>query len=192
MRNGGDLAFVAQLWFADASVSFDRSGPAYVIHDDATDRVTFAPKPVSTELEWLPRLTGRAELAALPEQARVALARKLARVHVFGAIYNRRDAPGWLAREPMVLEASLASLRVFAPGFERSLSRADHRLIAAIAAGVEEHELVRLASVRRRPDSWSTLTAPTFAGTIDRDGPFRLALAAFIVGRSTRARQERV
>ncbi|MBM7830040.1 hypothetical protein JOE59_000745 [Agromyces cerinus] len=186
MRNGGDIAFVTRLWFADAARSFDRRGPAYVINDDATDRVTFAPKPIAVELEWLARLLARTETRELPSPVRLALARKFARVHVFGAVFNRRDAPGWLQDDRAALVRAIEGLRAFAPGFETSLSRVDHRLAAAIVAeDPSEAELVRLATIRRRPTSWSTLTAPTLRGSFARDAPFRLTLASFLVGRST-------
>ena len=46
---GGDIAFVLALWFSGRSISYDRTGPAYVIGADAVDRVTFRPKPVAEE-----------------------------------------------------------------------------------------------------------------------------------------------
>src|SRR5699024_12713049 len=50
-RRSSDL-FVTRLWF-HAAVAFDRRGPAYVIGEDATDRITYAPRPVAEELTFL-------------------------------------------------------------------------------------------------------------------------------------------
>src|SRR5699024_2973664 len=43
---GDDVGFVTRLWF-HTRVVFDRRGPAYVIGEDAADRVTYSPRPVA-------------------------------------------------------------------------------------------------------------------------------------------------
>src|SRR5699024_7204242 len=55
---GDDVGFVTRLWFQGA-VAFDRHGPAYVIGEDAGDRITYSPRPVAQELKFLTRLLDR-------------------------------------------------------------------------------------------------------------------------------------
>lgn len=179
MQNGGDNVFVSQLWFAGATVSFDRRGPAYLIHDDASDRVTFTVKPVVDELAWVGRLVIEPRVSELPLSQRQAIARKVVRVHVFGALFNRRDQRDWYRLERSDVVAVLDELESFGPGYTAGLSRTDHRLLALLhddEAG--EQQAVDLATARRRPDHWERVITPGLRSNFLADAPLRMAVAS--------------
>ncbi len=96
---GGDIAFVLALWFSRRRISYDRTGPAYVIGADAVDRVTFRPKPVAEEFTYLPSLVEAEWFMDLPARARASYAVKFLRVQVFGAVHNRPDPAFWTREE---------------------------------------------------------------------------------------------
>lgn len=184
MRNGGDIAYVTRLWFSDASISFDRGGPAYVINDDSDDRVTLASKPVAAELEWLFRLAEESWIQDLTSAQRAAVATKLARAHVFGAVYNRRDVPIWSSEDRAALLAAVGALGALSPDFAKVLSRADRKLLDAIRSSAPTAELVRLALRRRCVPRFDTMLTRESRFAFARDAPLRLAVASLFTSRS--------
>jgi hypothetical protein len=184
MRNGGDIAYVTRLWFSDARISFDRGGPAYVINDDSDDRVTFARKPVAAELEWLFALVKEPWIQDLTSAQRAAVATKLARAHLFGAVYNRRDLPVWSPEDRVALLGAVGALGALSPDFARVLSRADGRLLEAIRSSAPTAELVRLAMRRRRVPRVDTMLTRQIRLAFARDAPLRLAAASLLTSRS--------
>ena len=49
LPSGEDVAFVTRMWFSGAPLAFDRTGPAYLENDDATDRVSFTLRSVADD-----------------------------------------------------------------------------------------------------------------------------------------------
>jgi hypothetical protein len=106
---GGDVPYVTRLWF-ETTVAVDRTGPAYVIGEDARDRVTYEPRPIAVELAFVRHLLAADWFAAYPTNARVAVVTKLTRIHLFGAVHNRTDPTWWTDQERIDL-AHVARLR---------------------------------------------------------------------------------
>lgn len=132
LASGEDLAVSTRLWLQAHRVDYDSAAPAYVIGADAPDRVTAARRPAVDELRAVTLLIADPAVRAQPDTVRRALAVKLARVHVIGAVDRRRDAepaPG----EQEVLASLARELHAFAPGFTAPLARAESRLITALA-----------------------------------------------------------
>ena len=63
---GDDVPYVTRLW-AETKVACQRRGPAYVIGEDATDRVTLDPRPIATELAFVHHSAG----STIPYTSRV-------------------------------------------------------------------------------------------------------------------------
>lgn len=183
LRVGEDVAFATSLWFG-ARVAFDRRGPAYVIGDDAVDRVTYAPRSIADELAFVGDLVGSPWFAGLSLDARRAVAVKLARIHLFGAVFHRQDPAFWTDEERSHLRLSAEVLDDAAPGFDRVLSFADRRLLDMVrAAEGTTAELVAAAVARRRHGRPSTLVPRDIRRLLDREAPLRLMAASILTRR---------
>ncbi|MFD1507223.1 glycosyltransferase family 2 protein [Georgenia yuyongxinii] len=178
---GDDVPYVTRLWF-ESKVAVDRGGPAYVIGEDAADRVTYAPRPIAVELAFVHHLFDQPWFAAYPLRARQAVAVKVARIHLFGAVFHRQDAAIWTAEERAALAAVTRRLAEAAPGYERVLSLADRRVLDAAAdpAALAE-ELIAGARARRRHGRPSTVLTRDPRGLLAREGPARFMAASLLV-----------
>lgn len=184
---GEDIAFATRLWF-EGRVVLDRWGPAYLIGPDATDRVTYARKPVAAELACVDDLVGQAWFAAQPLPARRAIAVKLTRIHLFGAVHNRPDRALWTAPDLDALARTAAALSAAAPGFEAVLSRAERDLLDALARGDSQgadaaataDALLALSRRRRRHGAPATLVPRDPRRVLAREAPVRLMTASVL------------
>lgn len=184
---GEDVAFATRLWLA-GRVVLDRRGPAYLIGPDAADRVTHAHKPVEAELACVGDLLAREWFAAQGLPVRRAVAVKLTRIHVFGAVHNRPDVARWTAGDLRALARTADALSAAAPGFEGVLSRAERDLLDAMAPGVGDDadvadaagRLLALSRRRRRHGTPATLVPRDPRRVLAREAPLRLMTASVL------------
>lgn len=182
MTVGGDVAYVTRLWF-ETRVAVDRRGPAYVIGEDARDRVTLTPRPIAVELAFVRDLLAQGWFAGYDLTARRSVCAKLTRIHLFGAVWNRRDLAVWTADDRQALADTAADLLDRAEGFERVLSLADRTLLDAITdPGSDTGAMIRLAELRRRHGRPSTLLTRSPADLLRVEAPVRLMAASALVG----------
>ena len=132
-RNGGDLPFATDLWFGGRIVSA-LDGPPYIEHADAPVRVTHVAKPVAEELAPVERLVASPSLIGRPRAEREAIAVKLFRRNVKGAVLKRDGGHGLTAPDLVALARVCSDLVACAPRLPRILSRADARLLALLRA----------------------------------------------------------
>lgn len=177
MRNGGDLAYSTALWFSGARLSFDRSGPAYVIHDDADDRVTLRTKSVADELGWLVPMLQSPAMQKLNRSERRSVTAKLIRRHLFGAIDNRPNEHSWQPDDGNSLATALQHLLEFGPDAQGVLSRRDGELIAAVLNRSEAEVLIDRAAARRPFPRFASALPSDWWRVIDPEAPMNLALA---------------
>ncbi|WP_448073236.1 glycosyltransferase [Georgenia yuyongxinii] len=181
MAVGDDVPYVTRLWF-ETRVAVDRTGPAYVIGEDAADRVTYAPRPIAVELAFVHHLLGQDWFGRYSSAGRRAVAVKVARIHLFGAVFHRPDAAHWPAEERLALADVVRSLAAAAPGYERVLSLADRRLLdAACDPAVPAATLTAAARARRRHGRPSTVLTRDPRGLLAREGPARFMAASLLV-----------
>lgn len=182
LPTGEDVGYVTRLWFSGNRISFDRGGPAYLIHDDAEDRVSFAAKPIAQELAFLALLLRDPWVLALDAVRRRSLAVKLLRIHIFGAVTYRRDASAWLAAERDALAAAVRECLRFSPESLRVLARADRALLDAILDPSSRAErLIDLAVRRRRFPMPDTVIPRNLAYVGAREAPLRMLFASVLV-----------
>lgn len=177
VATGEDLAFTTRIWFSDARICRHRGPGEYLIHD-GQERVTFTPRPLAEELEAL-RLLMMSDFArGLAAGDRLALAMKMWRLPVFGAIHYR--AGMWDAEDRGALRDLAAMLREYAPAAISVLSRADAALITAIFdLTVPDRELDRLSRARRRFGSLSALIPSSPVMLLAREAPLRFSAATW-------------
>ncbi|MGO1316076.1 MAG: glycosyltransferase [Cellulomonadaceae bacterium] len=183
MPVGSDVEFVSRLWFGAQRIAFDRRGPAYLIGADAHDRVTEAPRPIEVELRFLRALTELAWLHQLPPAARRAIAVKVTRIHLFGAVHNRPDPAVWTPAERADLAAAATAVGRVAPGYVRVLSRAERDLLDAVLDAGERSDAARLLALsrrRRRHGRPETLMPRNPLWVLAREAPLRLMTASVL------------
>lgn len=177
---GSDVPYVTRLWF-ETAVAYDSAGPGYRIGEDATDRVTYAPRPIVDTLACIEAILQASWFAEYSARARAAVAQKVTRIHVFGAVWHRQDAAWWTADEREQLAAVTAALQVAVPGYADPLSRADRALLDACAdPAVPAAELIRRANARRRFGRPATVIPSRLASALHREAPPRFMCASLL------------
>lgn len=191
LPQGEDVLFSARLWFSGAAIALD-DGPAYVVHDDARDRVTFAPRPIGESLAFIDEVLDDRWFRALPAAARDALGAKLLRINVLGEFVNRPDPAQWSSGERDALARLVASIRAAAPNAIEAMSIADRRLLDALPAdsGADAGRLLALARARRAFGRPSTLLTRSPARVLHREAPLRMMAASFVRSAAGRRRAE--
>lgn len=183
MPVGGDVPYVTRLW-CETRVTVDRTGPVYVIGEDATDRVTYDPRPVDAELGFLRHLLDQPWFTAYPLAVRTAVATKLLRIHVFGAVSNRPDPAWWTPAERASLAQVTGSLYAVAPAVADPLSRADHALISAVRdPEVDAATMIDRARVRRRHGTPATVMPQRLRHALHAEAPPRFMAASWWASR---------
>lgn len=177
---GDDVPYVTRLFF-ETRVACQRSGPAYVIGEDASDRVTLTPRPIQEELAFVHHLLDQPWLSPYPDEVREAIAVKLARIHLFGAVHYRSDPAYWTLTERTDLAAVAKHLHRDAPGYTDVLSRADRDLLDGILQpSVPAEHLVALSRARRRHGTPRTVLTRDLRHLLRRDAPPRFMAASLL------------
>lgn len=176
---GEDIAPSLRLWFSGARIAWAGNAPAYIVHDDGDERAT-ARRRIADTLAFVPSVVDDDDLRAKPDPQRAAMAAKLLRVHVFGAIAAQRG--GWTTSERALLAGAVRQLGRFGDG-AGALSRADLRLLTLAASeSSSSDELGRAAAARRRRLHPRTLLPARWTGWMRPDGAGRIDVAfAFAV-----------
>ena len=150
------------------------------MHDDA-ERVTFTRRPIDEELAAVVLLTADDWVLGLLDAARVAIAVKLWRLAVFGAVHYRAGA--WLPADRAALAHVADALGGFAPAALEMLSRADSALVTAIRdPSVPDAALDARSSARRRFATPAALLPARSGRILAREAPLRFAAATWFAG----------
>ncbi|MGY1550962.1 glycosyltransferase [Microbacterium sp. A588] len=181
LASGEDLDFSTRLWFSGASIARVRDGAEYFVHDDA-ERVTFTRRPVAEDLEAVRRLISDDWVMALPERSREAIAVKLWRLPVFGAVHYR--AASWNAGDRVALADAGGELVRFASSALDVLSRADRELVRGILdPAVADDDLDGASRARRRFMTPAALIPVRVSRFGAREAPLRFAAATWLTSR---------
>lgn len=129
LESGEDLEFTAELWFTGVHIAYDRSGPAYVGHDDAVDRVTRTIRPLSADFAFLDIVASRPWYRTAGRSARRAFGVKNLRVHLMDAIAARLEVSGGIGAHRHELLAIASTIETMSPGATALLSRADRKVL---------------------------------------------------------------
>lgn len=178
---GDDLEAGLRLW-SGGRVVYAADAPSYVMGEDATVRTTTSPRPVSRELECCERLVAGDWFAALGPRARLAVAVKLVRIHVFGALANRAALTAWPDGDRADLARAAAAVVGAVPGVRDRLSLAeDAALAACLDPRVPDTDLAARARARARHGHPRTLLTTSPRHVLDPQGPGRLMVASALM-----------
>lgn len=199
LATGEDLELSARLWFSGARIDMVPSAPAYVVGTDGGPRVTGVTRPVADELAGVTRLREVGLLDELTASQRRALAVKVLRVHVLGALARRARAEDWGPGDAAALRAEARAWLEAAPTALHALSRADLAALRAVAgrawvARPGEDGALPVGGPRRAvppgdagsPQGPPPDDLPTHDLTHDRPRAVRLAAAAVARARAGR------
>ncbi|QKJ20021.1 glycosyltransferase family 2 protein [Microbacterium hominis] len=176
---GEDVPYVTRLWFSGARIAYDRRGPAYLIHTDVGGRTTVAPRPIADELAYVPVVLDDPWFTSLAADARAAIAVKLVRIHVFGAVTNRPDPAAWSTADREALRERAARILASGAGIERVLSRRDRAVLdAALDPSTDTAILIERARLRRQRAHPDALLPRDLRHTLHREAPLRLSAAS--------------
>lgn len=180
---GGDVPMVTALW-SQARVVHAAGAPAYLIHEDAQDRVTYAPRPIREQLASIDALWDLPVTARLSPAQRRAVGTKVLRIHVFGAVPTRPDPAWWTPEERAELARVTARVLAAAPGCADPLSLADHDLLAAVLEPqIPADRLLELAHARRRHGTPRTLLPSSWRHVLHPEAPARFMAASLLASR---------
>lgn len=173
LRTAEDLDPGLRLWFSGARLEFPSGGPHYVLGEDANDRVTADVLPVAQEFEAVGRLED-AWLARLRPAERQAIATKLVRIHLLGALIRRGSNWPWSGEDRAAVDSFLARMRALEPGYGAPLTGAEKVLLRTLGdgkAGATAYQQALRAF--ENAGSSQKLLAPALAANFRRDSVLR-------------------
>ena len=183
LRTGEDVEQGMRLWYSGAAISFDRKGPAYVIHEDGGDRTSVSTKPVAEDFSFLDAVINAQWSETLTAAARESIAIKLLRTHVMDALtsrYLRQDQPP-TPDESDALSEVARRIVDFAPTSVHIVSRRDNRIIRELLCGTPNPLLLRQElAVRKDYRRLGNIVSAAVIKSFHREAPLRF-LAALAV-----------
>lgn len=134
LRSGEDLAFGVRMWTNGERIDFVERGPCYVIGADAVVRTSESPMTVAETFAAIEVLLDDAALInGLGRRTRRALAVKMIRISVLGAIRARPVAGAWHdAAELEYLSSVLRRILAIAPTALKPFNRDERRILDAL------------------------------------------------------------
>ena len=170
VRSGMDMSYGARLWTSGARVDFLRAAPCYVIGADATTRVSTQPMRISESFRALWGIARSEWAANLAEPQRRALAVKLIRIHILGAVLARRTAADWAGDDLADLVAALNGVLALCPSALEPFARAERDLLDALPRGVER--VVRATAAHARSGRSALVLPRDLRAVFDRESSF--------------------
>lgn len=170
VATGEDMRVTARMWTAPgARISYYPKDPAYVLSNDASDRASkpraIAEMGAAWEEIWQTLFVQRWN-----QQTRHALAVKIARIHVLGAILQRPEVKDWDEKDLVWMREYLTRLRREDPKYDYPLSRSYAMTLRHLERGELSNALKSLSSVHRGERPLHLYSAIT-----ERESEFRWA-----------------
>jgi len=181
LATGEDLAFSTRLWFSRARISTAPAPAYYLIHDDA-ERVTFSRRPLREDLRAVTLLMEEPWARSLSSTDRRAIAVKLWRVNLFGAVHYR--AGKWDVADRHAAREIAREISAFSPESVDVLSRAEGRLrVALLDDRRSDAQIDELSRLRRRFFSADALIPVRPLSAFSHDAPLRFSMMTWWAGR---------
>jgi len=172
LRSGEDLDPGLRLWYSGAKIEYPAGAPGYVICSDASDRVTSDVLPLAEEFRAVLGLDD-AWLGGLRHSARTAIAVKLVRVHLLGALRRRGADWEWTPSDLAALERFIGKVTSISGKYLRPFSMADRRLILAAGRASAAGVLREALEADQRAPYVSKVLAPVPWANLRRESTLR-------------------
>jgi hypothetical protein len=179
---GEDQELVARAWFGDGRVDLAPRGAGYVLGEGAADRISAEPRPLADDLAAATDLLGGSWYAGLAVEQRTAIAAKILRVQVFGAVRGRAAAGRWSPEDAHQVAGLLELVTSRAPRALTLLSRADREVLdLVVRPGATAEAVLRVDDARRRFGRPTTLLTRDPRRLLHREAPLRFMVASLLV-----------
>ncbi|WP_434141772.1 glycosyltransferase [Leucobacter sp. gxy201] len=189
LPSGEDIPYSLSVFFTAQKLAYDLHGPAYVLNEDAEDRVTAEPREVMLDFGFLREVERLEWFAQAPADMRRSIVLKLIRMHFLDAVRARtQNEQQFWASEPD-LAAVAEELKALSPGVLGWLSMSHRALVDEITAARPSY-----ARVRQLVDATAHYNRPTALISsqpllaLHSQAPFRTLLAGFLAQRTARPR----
>lgn len=181
LASGEDLPYVTELWFTGKNIAFDRTGPAYLVHADADDRVTSNPRPISEDFAFLELIFNSTWGKSATNSERAAVGIKMIRGHLFDAVVNRAKSEfSDSEREALAQIASYVS--AWSGGAEKYLSILDHQVfIGILQKTLTIEKMMELISKRWNYRSVDVLVTKNPLRIFHSQAPLRTYIGGYFV-----------
>lgn len=184
---GSDMQVSVRLWTSGRRFSYYPDSPAYVVGSDAKERTTLTRRPLSEHGKaWL-EIWDQRWVEQLDTETRHALAVKILRVHVLGAVQQRSEASDWLDGDFEWLGALTRRILMEDPGAALPFRQASARTLRLLTQGDLESVLASSASENHAAFADKMLTSNA-AAVLEPDAPLRwntVALGNWLRGKLT-------
>lgn len=179
---GEDQELTIRTWFGGGRVDLAPRRASYVVHGDAADRITRAPRPLHEELEAFVDLLAGSWMAGLPAEQRSAITVKILRVQVFGGVHARVAAGRWTEADGATCRAVLRLAETVGAQALEVLPRADRDLLDAVARpGASAEDVLEASLRRRRFGRPATILTRDLRTVLHREAPLRFMAASLLV-----------
>lgn len=172
LRSGEDLDPGLRLWYSGASIEYPSGAPSYVVCGDAPDRVTSDVLPLAEEFRAVLGLDD-AWLGGLHPSARTAIAVKLVRVHLLGALRRRGGDWGWSSSDLAALEQFISKVSKISRKYLLPFSMADRALILAAGRATSAGVIRQALVADQRAPYVSKVLAPVPWANLRRESTLR-------------------
>lgn len=173
LKVGEDLEIGLKLWFLSRRVDLAVHAPCYVVGADAADRTTEVTMPVADELEASARLLHLDWVLRLSRDEKLAVAVKLARIHVLGALAKRPTAGQWSSEDVGQLRSFLGELAGFSPTVLRPFSRSDRTLLERAGSAAVGEDLADAIAEHSASSAIDSVLSREWASNFSRESTFR-------------------
>jgi glycosyltransferase involved in cell wall biosynthesis len=181
LLSGEDLPFVSEIWFTASKIAFDRTGPEYLVHADAIDRVTSEPRAIKDDFAFLELIFDANWAQTLKKSEKQAIGIKLIRMHLFDAIVNR-SKNGMTEAEKSELSQVARRISQWSLGSEKFLSLIDRKVFDGIALGNSSiEEMMSLIEKRWNYRSLDVLVTKNPVYFFHRQGPLRTYMGGYFI-----------
>lgn len=180
LPSGEDLAYTLQVWFSGHPIALDGKGPAYRVHHDELDRVSFVPRSIHEDFAFLDHIIDTTWFKEMDHRSRSAIGVKLMRTQLFDAIAVRPPDHRWNQVDQEDLQNVISRIRAAAPGAERLLARVDREIIDAVMNRAFSSQTLHMILARRwnyRSPEAAVTRNPLYA--LHRQAPLRTLYAGY-------------
>lgn len=179
LSTGEDVVHGMRLWYSTARISYARRAPAYVLHDEAGDRISAAPRPAAESLRFLDAALDADVMDRLNAAQRLAFAVKVLRTHVMDilAASLRNGLPD---ADRAALVVAVDRIVELAPTSRHVLSRRDDLLLRMLASGASPSAIAAEHSRRQQWTSPATVLPARMSRVLHREAPLRFLVAALL------------
>ena len=181
LASGEDLPFVTELWFTAKNIAFDRTGPAYLVHADADDRVTSAPRAIRDDFAFLDLIIDSSWGKLASRREREAVGVKLIRSHLFDAVVNRASL-GINDSERANLAEVANRISSWSHGAEKYLSSLDNKVFVGIRDNnLSVESMMQMISKRWNYRSLDVLMTPNPIYLLHCQAPLRTYIGGYFI-----------